>query len=296
MDEIVKVKIMYLDNLLKQLINYQDFKGEEFSDDVPEITKKLLTDLQDIINEFTEQFTTNSTGTIGEKFFNNQAIKSEFEGDWKLLRHLENLEFIKHKIIEECASDIPKELLSEKSDGFLMSLDQVNYAESLMQRYSQTSVDSTINGEKLPEKFILKTFDYDLENSDKENRNLRATYFITTQLGDLQNDMEVNLDMARTTLQKANTEVEEAAKESEDVVKEVKKKVKSKWNWLPFQLGALVGVAGGASGAIFGSLPGLAIGSSAGTAGGVAVGAVVSTTMNSNMDDITAEFPHILNQ
>lgn len=101
MEQIVKVKVMYLDNLLKQLINYKKFKDSVFRDDVPAITKKLLADLKTIYCEITREITTTPSQEIGEVYFNNRALSFRYSGDWRLIRQLDRLNLVKEKILEE---------------------------------------------------------------------------------------------------------------------------------------------------------------------------------------------------
>lgn len=296
MDEIVRVKVQYLDHLLKQLIHHKEFKGKQFRDDVPAIAKKLVRDLEEIMQEVTEQITTDPAHTIGEKYFNGRALKSQYEGNWKLRRQLEHLEFVKNRVLDEWAIHVKSDLIDDTTDGILSTYHGSFDGENSQQTGSLSGQQENEEEHKLPERFILSVIDYDKEQLEEENSNLRSAYFVSSELGELQNDINKELLNARENLVKAAQETKSAAVESGQALNEVKKGVRSKWNWLPFKLGALFGTAGGAGGAVLGHLPGLAIGASTGVAGGTILGSTVAASVKQDVDTINPETPSELEE
>lgn len=148
--------------------------------------------------------------------------------------------------------------------------------------------------EKLPEKYILSTYDYDLEEKEHQSHNLETAYIIASQLGELHKDIEEEVKLGGEKLEIANTLAESAAKESSEAVKEVKKGAKSKWNFLPLKLGAFLGAVGATCGVALGHLPGLAIGAASGVATGSFLGLTVSGSIKEDVDEIQAEQPEHL--
>jgi len=130
MEESIKAKNMYLDHLFRSLIDYKKNKGVQYRDDVPAITKRLLGDIKAIYEEVTDAVTEEPSNTIGERemnecftlYFNSRAIKLEHQSNWKLIRQLDHLTFLREKIIEECKDELPPGFLPDKKESIVCSV------------------------------------------------------------------------------------------------------------------------------------------------------------------------------
>ena len=79
---------------------------------------------------------------------------------------------------------------------------------------------------RLPQGLILKKIDYEKEGLEEENKNLKAAWFMSKQLSEIQNDFDQELSHEGLKLVKSNNILEEATENSGETLNDTKKKAK----------------------------------------------------------------------
>ncbi|CAI2375372.1 unnamed protein product [Moneuplotes crassus] len=303
MEKEVRVKVQYLDSLLKQLINHKKNTRKNYRDDVPAISKRLLSELEGIYKELKEKISKDSISDIGEiecSAFTHpnkppkRVYKYKFQRDWKLHRQVRKFEIVKNKIVKECQGKIPTCLKSESDKSLTSSLGSPRSSIGIKYIPDQPY-------ERLEESSPVPLLDFvvidpEVQELKNEYENLEAAYDVIQDFGEIQLDIENQLIKGKNKLLITNIEAQSAAKESGIALKEVEKATSSRWRWLPLKVAAAFGFFGAIGGGIFGNLPGAAIGSASGTAFGGATGALISKAMQHQAKKFHPESPSLLNE
>lgn len=188
MEELVRINVLYLDNLLQQYLNYRRYKGGQNREYITKIKKRLKEQVEMVYKMISDQVTVQPTHAFGEKHFNNRAIKSDFEMDWRLLRQLKNFELLRDRILSELIPKPPENLFRRENSKFSSSILKryEKYFDSLKSKDDKDNDEDEVN---LPKRFQDTVFELDEEYFMDDKCNLPYTALVVDRLGQLQPDI-----------------------------------------------------------------------------------------------------------
>ena len=185
MEELVRINVLYLENLFNQYLHYRRHKGGQHREYICKIKKKLQQQVEMVYSLISDQVTVPPSFIAGEKYFNERAIKNDYDGDWKLLRQLKSFETLREKILKELVPQPPSNLFRR---------DHSKYSSSILKRY-ENSFDSLKSDNdllsddeevKLPRRLANAIIERDDEYFNDDKWDLEHAAIIVNSLGQLQ--------------------------------------------------------------------------------------------------------------
>lgn len=281
---------MYLDNLYKQLIN-KKLMGKRGVDDVDAIAKMLKRELE----EFTKDVRQNVCGDGEDDFmFEGMPVKSEYKMDYKVKRAIENFATLRSLIQSELETIQPVKKVIQEYEPSERKFEEENDGELLLLEKKRSR--STNNRESLSKIGVMNAFDYDLEIAKEENEFLTKASQLTSQLNEMNQDINSELFQQREKLLEADKVAAKAVVESEQALEEVKTKAKGKWTWFPWKFAFFSGAGGAVTGGVAATIPGAVVGAVGGAVGGAIIGKKIKKEVHSSVDKVEGEKPEFFDK